>query len=103
MACAEHRVWLGAWLLAVLLWALGAPAVAAPPPLTEATVVAVYPDEGRVLLRHGDMPHLGMSAMTMEFVASDKRWLRGLQPGAVVRFDARREGEEHVITRWRRR
>jgi len=103
MARAEHRVWLGAWLLAVLLWALGAPAVAAPPPLTEATVVAVYPDEGRVLLRHGDMPHLGMSAMTMEFVASDKRWLPGPQPGPVVPFHPRPEGGEPLITRWRRR
>jgi len=90
-----------------LVWVLGSlggvgAALAASPPLTQATVVAVYLQEGRVLLRHADMPHLGMSAMTMEFVVNNKRWLHRLRSGETVRFDARRDGDEYLITRLKR-
>lgn len=102
-------------LLAAALIGLGLPAqasgpapVARPPAgpvtapaLTTAQVVEVYRAEGRILLAHQDMPHLGMSAMTMEFLATPSL-LRGLQKGDRVLFDARREGDEHRVVRLRR-
>ncbi|KQP47651.1 copper-binding protein [Pseudorhodoferax sp. Leaf274] len=46
--------------------------------------------EGRITLRHGPLPNLGMGAMTMVFRAADARLLEGLAEGDKVRFTAER-------------
>ncbi len=43
---------------------------------------------GRVTLRHGPITDLGMTAMTMEYLAADKKLVKGLYVGEKVRFKA---------------
>lgn len=77
--------------------ALATPSTAAA--LASAEVLSVYPEERRVLLRHGPIPGLGMSAMTMEFGLAAPGMLKGLRKGARVRFAAVQEAGDYVITR----
>jgi Cu(I)/Ag(I) efflux system periplasmic protein CusF len=68
------------------------------PALSRGVVVELYRDEGRVLLRHGPIPSLDMSPMTMEFVLPDATLLRRLKKGDKIRFSARRSGDDYVLT-----
>lgn len=46
--------------------------------------------QGRITLRHGPLPNLGMGAMTMVFRAADARLLDRVSEGDKVRFTAER-------------
>ena len=66
--------------------------------LASAEVVAVYPKEKRVLLKHGPIENLGMSDMTMEFGVANPRLLASFKRGKKVRFSAVRVKDDYVIT-----
>ena len=73
---------------------MSAPAVqpkgeaAAALPLTEGEVRRVDKERGEVVLKHGDLPNLGMPAMTMAFNVPTPSTLEKLKTGDKVRFNA---------------
>jgi Cu(I)/Ag(I) efflux system periplasmic protein CusF len=66
--------------------------------LASAEVIAVYPKEKRVLLRHGPISNLGMSEMTMEFGVVNTRMLASFKRGKKVRFSAVMVKDDYVVT-----
>ena len=63
-----------------------------------AEVVEVYPRERRLLLKHGPIADLRMSAMTMEFAVRNPKLLNGLKPGNKIRFTAVQANDDYVVT-----
>jgi Cu(I)/Ag(I) efflux system membrane protein CusA/SilA len=63
-------------------------ASAAALPLVEGEVRKVDLEKNFVVLRHGDIPNLGMPAMTMGFDVAHRKMLEGLKAGDKVRFQA---------------
>ncbi len=63
-----------------------------------AEVVDVYAKEKRLLLEHGPIANLRMSAMTMEFGVRDAKLLIGLKPGNKIRFTAEHVNDDYVVT-----
>ena len=57
-------------------------------PLTDAIVERVIPASGEIVLEHGDLPNLGMPAMTMAFDVGNRKMLDAVKPGDKVRFQA---------------
>ena len=66
--------------------------------LATAEVVQVYLKEKRILLKHGPIPNLGMSAMTMEFAVKNPKILNSLRPGNKIKFTAEKVQEDYVVT-----
>jgi len=66
--------------------------------LASAEVIAVYPTEKRVLLKHGPIDNLGMSDMTMEFGVANPRMLTIFKRGKQVMFSAVRVKDDYVVT-----
>jgi Cu(I)/Ag(I) efflux system periplasmic protein CusF len=66
--------------------------------LASAEVIAVYPKEKRVLLKHGPIDNLGMSDMTMEFGVANPRMLASFKRGKKVMFSAVRVKDDYVVT-----
>jgi Cu/Ag efflux protein CusF len=62
-------------------------------------VLAVYKKEQRLLLKHGPIESLGMGGMTMEFGVAQAKLLNALKKGDRVRFDAKKMGDDYVVTR----
>jgi Cu/Ag efflux protein CusF len=101
--------------LALVMFAASAPAQPAPgsavsakPPSSSAAaqrtlangeVLEVDRKEKRVLLKHGPIQHIGMDAMTMEFLVPDAKLLGSLKRGDKVRFDAAYRNGDYEITR----
>lgn len=56
--------------------------------MTEAVIQKVDTTNGQVLLKHGDITNLGMTAMTMGFPVADKKMLEPFKAGDKVRFHA---------------
>jgi len=56
------------------------------PTLSEGEVKKVDVDNAKVTIKHGDIPHLDMPAMTMVFTVKDKAMLENVKPGNKVRF-----------------
>ena len=67
--------------------------------LTSAEVVDIYPKDGKILLKHGPIPNIGMGAMTMEFGLKDKKALSTIRKGDKVRFAADQVKGDYVVTR----
>ena len=88
-----------------------APAQSAPPagkaaaspqpaaPLARGEIVAIYPKDKKILIKHGPIPTLNMGPMTMEFEIANERMAKSLKKGDRVRFAAKRVGDDYVITR----
>ncbi|MCA0174722.1 MAG: copper-binding protein [Proteobacteria bacterium] len=53
---------------------------------------------GRLTLRHGPIPNLGMGNMTMVFRVADPKLLDGLKVGDALRFQASRVGGAITVT-----
>jgi Cu(I)/Ag(I) efflux system periplasmic protein CusF len=93
-------------VIATCAWALVAssmadaqtPAGAASRHLASAEVIAVYPKEKRVLLKHGPIANLGMSDMTMEFGVANPRMLKSFKRGKHVRFSAIMVKDDYIVT-----
>jgi Cu/Ag efflux protein CusF len=45
-------------------------------------------ENGRLTIRHGDIPSLDMPPMSMVFGVRERGWLDGLKPGDRIRFKA---------------
>ena len=65
-----------------------AAAPAAAMPLTEGEVKKVDKERSEFVLKHGDLPNIGMPAMTMAFSVPDKAVLARFKEGDKVRFNA---------------
>ena len=50
-------------------------------PKVDAEVRRVNPDAGKITLRHGEIPNLGMPPMNMVFDVADPALLEGIAPG----------------------
>lgn len=68
------------------------------PTLSSAEVLNVYRKEKRVLLKHGPIPNLGMSEMTMEFGVAHPKILRSLKPGGKIMFSAVLLNADYIVT-----
>ncbi|MEJ8813034.1 copper-binding protein [Variovorax ureilyticus] len=66
--------------------------------LTEGEVERVDKEHSEVIIHHGDLPNLGMEAMTMGFAVAEKRMLDNLRPGDKVRFNAEIKNGEATVT-----
>ncbi|MEJ8826959.1 copper-binding protein [Variovorax humicola] len=66
--------------------------------LTVGEVERIDREHGEVVINHGDLPNLGMEAMTMGFAVADKRMLDRLKPGDKVRFNAEIKNGEATVT-----
>lgn len=53
-------------------------------PWVSAEVRKVDAANGKVTLKHADVPNLDMPGMTMSFAVADRQWLQGLKPGDAV-------------------
>lgn len=71
-------------------------------PVVDAEVRKVDLSRGMVILKHGDIPNLGMPGMTMGFDVVDKKMLEGLKVGQKVRFQADMVGGRATVTELRR-
>ena len=61
------------------------------------TVESVDLSAATVTIDHDDIPGL-MMGMTMKFSVSDAEILRGVEPGQVVDFRVRKDGDRYVVT-----
>lgn len=55
-------------------------------------------EQGRLTLRHGPIPNLGMGNMTMVFRVADAKLLDGLKVGDTLRFQASRVNGAITVT-----
>lgn len=78
------------------------PAASAPAkssmPLVDAEVKKVDLNKAMVVLKHGDIPNLGMPGMTMGFDVADKKMLKGLKAGQKVKFQAEMVAGKATVT-----
>ena len=74
-------------------------AAAASHAMASGEVLAVYKKEQRLLLKHGPIESLGMGGMTMEFGVAQDKLLKALKKGDKVRFEAKKMGDDYVVTR----
>jgi Cu(I)/Ag(I) efflux system membrane protein CusA/SilA len=75
-----------------------APAAKATVPLVDAEVKKVDVQKGLIVLNHGDLPNLGMPAMTMGFDVADKKMLKNVKVGQKVKFQAEMVGGKATVT-----
>ena len=61
-------------------------------------VKSVDARKGTVTLDHGPIKSLEWPAMTMSFLAKDKKMLEAIKPGAKVEFEFVQDGKDYVIT-----
>ena len=67
-------------------------------PLVNAEVKKVDLEKGLIVLKHGDIPNLGMPAMTMGFDVADKKMLKDVKVGQKVKFQAEMVGGKATVT-----
>lgn len=53
-------------------------------PYVDAEVRKLDGDKGTVVLKHKDIPNLGMSGMTMQFDVANRKMLQNVKPGDKV-------------------
>jgi Cu(I)/Ag(I) efflux system periplasmic protein CusF len=92
-----NRAILAAMLLSVVAASAQASGTSAKPapaasksalPIVNAEVRKIDQAAGMIVLRHGDIPNMGMPAMTMAFDVADKKMLTRVKPGDKVKFQA---------------
>lgn len=66
--------------------------------LATGEVLKVYLKEKMLLLKHGSIPSLGMSPMTMEYGVADPKMLALVKPGSKVRFMAVEAEGEYTVS-----
>jgi Cu/Ag efflux protein CusF len=72
-------------------------------PLVEGEIRKLDAATGLIVLKHGDIPNLGMPAMTMGFQVADRKMLAGYKPGDKVRFQAEMIKDTATVTELERR
>jgi Cu(I)/Ag(I) efflux system protein CusF len=73
------------------------PAAAANAELSAGEVRKVDKAAGKVTIKHGSIPKLDMSAMTMAYRVKDKTMLDHLKPGDKIKFDVDRVGDAYTV------
>ena len=68
------------------------------PTLTEGEVKKVDLENGKVTIKHADIPHLDMPGMTMVFTVKDKAMLANVKAGSRIRFLVIQEGGKLLVT-----
>ena len=77
----------------------GAPASKAhPPAMVDGEVRKVDKDARKITLRHGEIRHLNMPAMTMVFHVKDPAMLNKVKAGDKVKFMAESSGGAFTVT-----
>jgi Cu(I)/Ag(I) efflux system protein CusF len=77
----------------------GAPASKAhPPAMADGEVRKVDKDARKITLRHGEIKHLNMPAMTMVFQVKDAAMLNKIKAGDKVKFMAEGSGGAFTVT-----
>ena len=66
--------------------------------LTEGDVRKVDLESSKVTIKHGEIKHLEMPAMTMVFTVRDKGLLAAVKPGDKIKFMAVSEGGKLIVT-----
>ena len=66
--------------------------------MTEGLVRKVDKDAGKLTLKHGPMPSLGMPAMTMVYRVKEPAMLDGVKAGDKIRFQAENVGGAFTVT-----
>lgn len=61
-------------------------------------VKRIDPEAGKVTLKHGEIKSIDMPAMQMSFRVADPAWLKALQVGDKVKFDAAKVNGQFTIT-----
>ncbi|MBB5018465.1 Cu/Ag efflux protein CusF [Chitinivorax tropicus] len=61
-------------------------------------VKKINPEQGKITIKHGNIPHLNMPGMTMVFGVKDATLLDRIKPGDLVKFTVTQEGARLVIT-----
>ncbi len=97
MSRIRHIATLTATLAATALLSLAAHAPAHAQTV-EGEVKRIDPDSGKVTLKHGEIKNLDMPAMQMSFRVADPAWLKTLQVGDKVKFDAAKVNGQFTIT-----
>jgi Cu/Ag efflux protein CusF len=69
-------------------------------PTVDGEVRKVDTAKGTVVLKHGEIPNLGMPAMAMEFYA-DRKLLEKVKPGDKVKFQADMVGGKPTVVEMR--
>ncbi|WP_255481771.1 copper-binding protein [Ramlibacter pinisoli] len=67
-------------------------------PLVDGEVRKVDMGKGLIVLKHGDIPNLGMPAMTMGFDVADRQMLKAVKAGDKVQFQAEMVGGKAIVT-----
>ena len=75
-----------------------ASAPAAAPVMTDGVVQAVDASKGVVTLKHGDIVHMQMLAMTMAYGVADKKMLSGIKAGDKVKFQVEMVQNSPMVT-----
>lgn len=73
---------------------------AAQAPLAEGEIRKVDRAAGKVTIKHGPLPNLGMPAMTMVFRVGDAAWLEQMKAGDRIRFVAEKVDGAFTVVRW---
>ena len=68
-------------------------------PLVDAEVKKLDADKGFIILKHGEIPNLGMGAMTMGFALADKKMAKGIKVGQKVKFQAEMVAGKATVTK----
>lgn len=71
---------------------------AAPAQLVDGEVKKVDADAGKLTIRHGEMKHLGMPAMTMVFRTKDASMLGQVKAGDKIKFVAEKINGALTVT-----
>ncbi|MEW5881386.1 MAG: copper-binding protein [Pseudomonadota bacterium] len=77
-------------------------AAAAAAQMVDGEIRRIDLEKGTVLLKHSDIPNLGMGAMTMGFKLKDPAAAKDLKVGDKVKFAAEQQGETLIVTQIRK-
>jgi Cu(I)/Ag(I) efflux system periplasmic protein CusF len=83
----------------LLAAALAAPAYAQKTHQGVAVVKSIDAAKGTVMLAHEPIPSLRWPAMTMKFIARDRKLLEQLAPGKKIEFEFVQQDRDYVLTR----
>ncbi len=86
------------WVVAAVVAVAAVGSVRAQAPTVAGEVVKIDDKAGRVTLKHGEIKHLDMPAMTMSFKVRSPSLLEGLKSGDRVRFVAERIDGQFTVT-----
>jgi Cu/Ag efflux protein CusF len=67
-------------------------------PLVEGEIRKLDPATGLIVLKHGEIPNMGMPAMTMGFYPADPKMLKGLKVGDKVKFQGQMIDGKATVT-----